>query len=138
MTDVDPDIAALVRALNATGLRGRYLWDLRAGDGSLLAFEAGQPLLAVVEWSDAEGRDRRSVRARGQYSFALHEGVVSLHDAEGYPLDPGDPEDLDLLGGQAIVLASHADDTLRLELDLGGTIELKGALVWTLDRHSHD
>lgn len=149
-------LARLAFELRESGLLGRYLWDLRLGDESIFAFEAGQPLLTVVDWTDTEGRDRRLVRPRGQWSFALHDGFVSLRDEDGTELgtseDPPSPDDLEWLSGQALVqiertepaegelhdasAGGSGDAAVVITLDLGGEIVLSsttGSLHYVLE-----
>lgn len=100
--------------------------------------ELGNPRLEVDEVRH-DGIPHRSVRPRGEHQLSLLECTFELRVGELQVSEQSDASELrraaDQLDGQALLHASEDQGVLRLELDLGATLEIRAlgsGIAWAL------
>lgn len=112
--------------------RGRYLWGVTIGEGSLLSWQVGEPHLHVAMDRTREGLESRSAEPKGRWQVAVLDGdvalstpagILTLSGAEALP-EEGD-ELLGLFEGQALV-ASEIGEALTLRFDLESELRVSG------------
>ncbi|MBO6937001.1 MAG: hypothetical protein JJ863_18665 [Deltaproteobacteria bacterium] len=116
--------------------RGRYLWGLRVGEGSLLSWQVGDAHLHVEMGRSVDGLDQRFAEPRGKWQVEVLDGEVLLKTpagsgtirAEEAPSEELE-ELLELLEGQALV-SCELGESLALRFDLEAELVVSGARAW--------
>jgi len=112
--------------------RGRYLWGVTIGEGSLLSWQVGEPHLHVAMDRTGHGFESRSAEPKGRWQVAILDGEVTLATPAGILALSGAeelPEETDerlgLFEGQALV-GCEVGDELVLRFDLDGELRVSG------------
>ncbi len=116
--------------------RGRYLWGVAIGEGSLLSWHVGEPHLHVEMARAADGLERRIAEPRGRWQVEVLDGEVQLQTAVGAATLGSDLEPpegagslLEHLEGQALVTC-ELGDALTLRFDLEAELVVGGSRAW--------
>lgn len=116
--------------------RGRYLWGVRSGEGSLLSWHVGDPHLHVEMGRTPDGVDQRFAEARGHWQVEILDGQLRIATPVGAATLDGDaaaPESVGALlahfEGQALV-SFELGEALALRFDLEAEFVLGGRRAW--------
>jgi hypothetical protein len=127
MTDT---VTKMHEILNAQ--RGRYLWGVTIGEGSLLSWQVGEPHLHLAMDRTWDGLERRSAEPRGRWQVAILDGEVALTTPAGELTLSGTEEPLAdagevlaLFEGQALV-GCEIGGELTLRFDLESELVVRG------------